>query len=226
MSFFFPRLIAQTAEVRLRLAAVPQIQDALAGRLPLASYVAYLGEAYHHVRHTVPLMRAAQARMSPRQSRFRAALDDYIAEEAGHESWILDDIGHCGGDPEAVRRGRPREATRRMVDYVYDYIAEKNPMGVFGMVLVLEGASVSLAAQGVAALSASLGLGPECFSYLSSHGSLDQTHMAYFHSLMDEVDDPEDQAAIVEVAQRVHDLYAEVFEAIPRHLEPTDVARG
>lgn len=225
MSFFFPRLIAQTADVRLRLAAVPQIQDALAGRLPLASYVAYLGEAYHHVRHTVPLMRAAQGRMAPRQARFRAALDDYIAEEAGHETWILNDIRQCGGDPDAVRQGRPREATQRMVDYVYDYIAEDNPMGVFGMVLVLEGASVSLAAQGVAALSASLGLGPDCFSYLSSHGDLDQKHMAFFNDLMDGVDDPDDQAAIIEVAKRVHDLYAGVFEAIPRHLEPANVAQ-
>jgi heme oxygenase len=219
---FFERLIVETTEGRARIAAVPQIQDGLAGRLSHPTYVAYLTEAYHHVKHTVPLMEAAKAALSLRHEPFRDALDSYIGEERGHEAWILDDIANCGGDPEAVRTGRPRDATQAMVDYVYGYIACSNPMGVFGMILVLEGTSVSLAAQGVAALSASLGLGPECFSYLSSHGSLDQEHMAFFHALMDRVDEPADQAAIVQVAQNVFRLFAGVFEAIPLNMEPAD----
>lgn len=212
---FFQRLVTETAQGQLTLASVPQIQDGLAGRISRETYLAYLTEAYHHVKHTVPLMQAAKAGLDDAHARFRGALDEYIADETGHEEWILNDIRHTGGDPDAVRTGEPRDATRRMVAYVYDYIARKNPMGFFGMVLVLEGTSVRLATQGAAAVAASLNLGPESFSYLSSHGAIDQDHLVFFQKLMDEVDDPADQAAIVEVADAVFILFAEVFRAIP-----------
>ncbi|MGZ6018108.1 MAG: AMP-binding protein [Phenylobacterium sp.] len=212
---FFQRLVTETAPGQMILASVPQIQDGLAGKISRETYIAYLTEAYHHVKHTVPLMQAAKAGLDDRHARFRDALDEYIAEETGHEEWILNDIRYTGGDPDAVRAGEPRDATRRMVAYVYDYIARKNPMGFFGMVLVLEGTSVRLATQGAAAVAASLDLGAECFSYLSSHGAIDQNHLAFFQRLMDEVDDSADQAAIVEVANAVFILFAEVFRAIP-----------
>jgi hypothetical protein len=212
---FFHRLVVETLGGQQSLASVPQIEDGLVGRISRETYIAYLAEAYHHVKHTVPLMQAAKARLDGRHARFRTALDEYIAEETGHEAWVLNDIRHCGGDAEAVRLGEPRAATRAMVDYVYRYIAERNPMGFFGMVLVLEGTSTRLATQGAAAVAASLGLGPECFSYLTSHGALDLQHLVFFQTLMDDVDDPDDQAAIIEVAGVVFELFADVFRAIP-----------
>ncbi|MBX3479004.1 MAG: iron-containing redox enzyme family protein [Caulobacter sp.] len=219
---FFQRLITETAAGQQTLASVPQIQDGLIGAISRETYIAYLTEAYHHVKHTVPLMQAARAGLADTHERFRQALDDYIAEETGHEAWILNDIRNCGGDPEAVRLGLPRPATQDMVDFVYAYIDQVNPMGFFGMVLVLEGTSVRLATQGASAVAESLGLGPECFSYLTSHGALDQDHLVFFQQLMDEVADPNDQAAIIEVAQAVFNLFAGVFRSIPHVRETAD----
>jgi pyrroloquinoline quinone (PQQ) biosynthesis protein C len=220
---FFERLIAETTEGRLALAAVPQIRDGLTGHISRETYVAYLTEAFHHVSHTVPLMTAARQRLDNAHARFRTALDAYIDEETGHESWILNDIENTGGDRLAVVAGAPRPATRRMVDYVYDYIARRNPMGFFGMVLVLEGTSVSLATQGAGAVAESLGLGPNCMSYLTSHGALDRDHLAFFQRLMNEVDDLDDQAAIIEVAQAVFLLFADVFRSIPHTTDAAHV---
>lgn len=217
---FFARLITETAPGQQSLAGVPQIRDGLAGRISLATYIAYLTEAYHHVKHTVPLMQAAKAGLDDSHARFREALDEYISEETGHEAWILNDIRNCGGDTEAVRNGKPRPATQAMVDYVYDYIARVNPMGFFGMVLVLEGTSTAMATHGAAAVAASLNLGPECFSYLTSHGALDLEHMAFFHRLMDHVEDPDDQAAIIEVADGVFHRFGDLFRAIPHDRAP------
>jgi len=216
---FFSRLISETVEGQAALAAVPQIQDGLAGRISRETYIAYLTEAYHHVKHTVPLMQAARKRLDPDHQGFKAALDEYIDEETGHEAWILNDIRNAGGDPDAVRNGRPRPATQAMVDFVYDYIERRNPMGFFGMVLVLEGTSTQLATRGAKAVAESLGLGPECFSYLTSHGALDLEHMAFFQRLMDTVEAPEDQAAIIEVASAVFRLFADVFRSIPHDRE-------
>lgn len=212
---FFQRLVAETAEGQQTLASVPQIQDGLTGAISRDTYIAYLTEAYHHVKHTVPLMQAARARLDDAHDRFRHALDEYIAEETGHEHWILNDIRHCGGDPEVVRLGEPREATRRMVAFAYDYIGTVNPMGFFGMVFVLEGTSVRLATQGAEAVARNLNLGPECFSYLTSHGSLDIEHLVFFQKLMDEVTDPDDQAAIIAVAKAIFERFADVFRSIP-----------
>lgn len=216
---FFQRLVAETAAERQVLQSTPQIVDGLAGRISLETYIAYLTEAFHHVSHTVPLMQAAKARMAADHAEFSVALDEYIEEETGHERWILNDIRASGGDAEAAAASEPRPATRAMVDYAYGMIRETNPMGFFGMVFVLEGTSVQLATQGAAAVRESLGLPPQAFSYLTSHGSLDVSHMAFFQGLMDRVVDSADQDAIVAAAKRIFLLFAEVFRAIPHDRE-------
>ena len=220
---FYQRLVTETVDGQMALASTPQIQDGLMGRISRETYVAYLTEAYHHVKHTVPLMQAARARMDGDHQRFVEALDEYIAEETGHEHWILSDIKNCGGDPEAVRTGTPRPATLAMTDYAYDFIETVNPMGFFGMVFVLEGTSVRLATQGAEAVARNLGLGPECFSYLTSHGALDMEHLTFFERLMGQVEDPADQAAIIEVAKAIFERFAAVFRSIPHTREAAHV---
>lgn len=216
---FFDRLEAETAAERMALYSVPQILDGLQGRISRETYLAYLAEAYHHVSHTVPLLKLARSRMDEAHGAFARALDDYVEEETGHEAWILRDIANGGGDPEAVQNGPPREATELMVAYAYDYVGRINPMGMFGMVFVLEGTSVALATHGASAVASSLGLGPECFSYLTSHGALDQEHMTFFAGLMEQVTDPADQAAIIHMARRMYGLFAGVFRSIPHTRE-------
>ncbi len=212
---FFQTLTAATAGEQRALFAVPQITDGLAGAISRETYLAYLAQAYHHVRHTVPLMRLAQGRMDRAHSHFRRALDDYIAEETGHEHWILSDIDNAGGDSEAAAAAGASPATAAMVAYAYDSVGKDNPMGLFGMIYALEGTSIALASHGASALAGALGLGPECFRYLTSHGALDQDHMVFFQGLMETVDDPADQAAIIAVARRIFVLFGELFRTIP-----------
>lgn len=217
MKTFFERLVAETETERKQLYSVPQIVDAMQGNISLESYLAYLEQAYHHVKHTVPLMMAAGSRLPESKEFLREALVEYVEEEVGHQEWILNDIKHAGGDAEKVRRGAPNEATEMMIAYAYDYVLRINPVGFFGMVLVLEGTSIQLATNVAGTLQASLGLPENCFSYLSSHGSLDIEHMKFFENLVNQIDDVEDQQAIVHVAKRVFILFAGVFQSIPHN---------
>ena len=212
---FHARLLEQTADARDGLLATPIIQGALRGRVSLPSYLAFLREAYHHVRHTVPLLRAMKAALPARHAWLRGPLDEYVAEEAGHDEWILDDIRAAGGDAEAVRHGLPGHATELMVAYAYDTIARGNPLGFFGMAHVLEGTSVSLALLAADAIQRPLSLPDAAFSYLRSHGTLDREHTAHFALLMDRIDDPLDQTAIVHAARAFYRLYGEVFRDLP-----------
>ena len=144
---FYEELAGLMAKERDYLLTSPIIEDALHGRITLSQYAAFLKEAYFHVKQTVPLLMACGARLGDDKEWLRKAVAHYIADEYGHEQWILSDIAHCGFDAERVRDGEPSRATELMVSYAFDTIARRNPVGFFGMVYVLEGTSVALATQ-------------------------------------------------------------------------------
>jgi acyl-CoA synthetase (AMP-forming)/AMP-acid ligase II len=210
---FSTRLEADTVRERIAFLSTPQVRAGLAGEVSLGAYIAYLTQAYHHVRHTVPLMRAARARLPHRPELVRA-LDDYIAEETGHEEWILSDIAAAGGNADGARHSQPAAATHAMVQHAYDQIATGNPVCFFGMVYVLESVSVALAQRGANALADRLALPPEAFTYLTSHGALDQDHMHFFADLVDALPGEEDRQAIVTMARAMFGLFARVFGSI------------
>lgn len=216
---FFDQLQAATASERETLFSVPVIQDALAGQVSLDSYIAFLTQAYYHVRHTVPLLMASGARLPARLEWLRQAVCEYIEEEYGHEQWILNDIAACGGDRDAVRDGQPSQAIELMVSFLYDTIARGNPVGLFGMVNVLEGTSIALASQAAGTIQERLGLPKEAFSYLFSHGALDIGHMQTYRGLMDRLDNEQDQAAVIHASKVVYRLYTEMFRGLPRSNE-------
>lgn len=210
---FFDRLVAETREAQARFAMTPQLIAGLTGRITVTDYIAYLTEAFHHVRHTVPLMQEARARLGDRPT-LVTALDDYIEEETGHEFWILDDITAAGGDRAAAEASPPSPATKAMVDHAYRTIREGNPAAFFGMVYVLEGTSIAMASHGAGAVQASLGLPESAFHYLTSHGALDQDHMVFFERLMNRIDDPRDQGAIIAMARAMFGLFGGLFASI------------
>jgi pyrroloquinoline quinone (PQQ) biosynthesis protein C len=212
---FYERLIAQTEPERGEFLTIPFLQDGVAGRLTLASYIAFLTQAYHHVKHTVPLLMACGGRLPERLEWLRTAVAEYIEEETGHQEWILNDITACGGDAEQVRHGQPSLPTELMVAYAYDTVARRNPVGFFGMVLVLEGTSVNLATRAAEALQSSLGLPNKAFSYLLSHGSLDIGHVDFYQKLMNRLDDGDDQASVIHAARVFYRLYGDIFRSLP-----------
>jgi pyrroloquinoline quinone (PQQ) biosynthesis protein C len=216
---FYDILRERTEHERQQLFSVPVIQDALRGEIVTAQYIAFLSQAYHHVRHTVPLMMACGSRLSEEQAWLRQPLAEYIEEEIGHEEWILSDIAACGGDPEAVRAARPQRDTELMVAYAYHQIERVNPVAFFGMVHVLEGTSTALATAAADTMRGALGLPPEAFTYLNSHGSLDVSHVAFFEGLMNRLDLPADQEAVLHCARMMYFLYGNIFRSLPRRAD-------
>ncbi|MBX9713909.1 MAG: iron-containing redox enzyme family protein [Pseudomonadaceae bacterium] len=212
---FFDQLQEQTKAEREYLLSAPIIAQVMAGTVSPASYVAFLGQAYHHVKHTVPLLMACGARLPERLEWLREAIAEYIEEEYGHQEWILNDIRACGADAEAVRVETPNLPTELMVSYVYDQINRCNPVSFFGMVNVLEGTSIALATQAAGIIKGELGLPPQAFSYLTSHGSLDIEHIAFYEKLMNRLEEPADKAAVVHTAKVVYRLYGDMFRSLP-----------
>ncbi|HSJ49031.1 MAG TPA: iron-containing redox enzyme family protein [Gammaproteobacteria bacterium] len=212
---FFDILQRDTAEARRHLTDAPVIRAIAQGRFDLNGYTWFLTQAYHHVKHTAPLMMACGARLPERLEFMRKALVPYIEEEYGHHEWILDDLEACGCDRERIRQGTPELPIRLMVSFLYDQIARGNPAGFFGMVQVLEGTSVELATPLGRQIQQHLGLPDQAFHYLYSHGALDQDHFQFFRGLMNQVTEAEDQAAILDSARVVYRLYGDMLHGIP-----------
>lgn len=211
---FYAQLLRVTEQERNVLLSLPLITRGAAGELSLETYVAFLTQAYHHVKHTVPLLMSTGGRLDERYEWLRVAIAEYIDEEMGHQEWILNDIEACGFDKEQVRHGKPSLATELMVSYAYDMVHRVNPIGFFGMVLVLEGTSTAVASQAATAISNSLNLPANCFSYLSSHGALDVKHTKFYEDIVNKIDDVQEQQQLIHAAKVFYKLYADIFRGI------------
>jgi len=210
----YQRLLNETITERDYLLSSPIISRCFAGDIETADYVAFLSQAYHHVKHTVPLLMSVGSRLPESKEWLREGVAEYIEEELGHQEWILNDIVSCGYDKEDVRASQPSMATELMVAYAYDMVNRVNPLGFFGMVHVLEGTSIAMADSAASNIKDALGLPKKAFSYLVSHGSLDIEHVKFFETLMDKIDCPKEQELIIQSAKRFYVLYGNIFRSL------------
>ena len=211
---FFKTLQEQTEKNRIELLSAPIINKALSGDIVLSDYIEFLTQAYHHVKHTVPLLMATGARIPGSMEWLRSAIAEYIEEELGHEEWILNDLAACGADKESIRRSQAALPTELMVAYAYDVINRINPVGFFGMVHVLEGTSITVADKAADSIASALSLPDSAFSYLRSHGAIDLEHVAFFETLMNKITDQSQQKIIIHSAKVFYHLYGNIFRSI------------
>lgn len=212
----FDQLAAATQNDRLTMQQAPVIQRALAGDVTRELYLAFLEQAYHHVRHTVPLLMAVGARLPDHHRWLQSQLVHYLEEENGHDEWILGDIDSAGGDATRVRAGTPSIETDAMVAYAYDTVMRRNPVAFFGMVFVLEGTSAALALHAAATIQGALSLPDNAFTYLRSHGTLDQEHVGHLASIVNKLDRTVDLPAVITCARSMFWLYGNVFRGLER----------
>jgi pyrroloquinoline quinone (PQQ) biosynthesis protein C len=211
---FIDDLQRQTGTEREFLLGAPVIGRCLAGAIDRDLYLAFLVQAYHHVRHTVPLLTLVRERLPGRLAWLDADLDEYLEEEAGHEQWVLADIAASGGDRLEIERSAPAPATEAMVAYAYDTVTRSSPVGFFGMVFVLEGTSAALALRAADSIQRTLGLPDRAFTYLRSHGELDRQHVGHLSGILERLTDDGDRAAITRCAKVIYWLYGQMFRGL------------
>lgn len=218
MTPFFNRLQQETSAAQQTMLQAPIFEQCARQEIELDTYIAFLTQAFHHVKHTVPLLMACGGRLPEKYEWLRQAIGDYIEEEKGHHEWILNDIRACGGDADAVRtnqnQGQVGPAIELMVAYLYHQIDRANPIAFFGMVWVLEGTSVGVGGQVASLVKETLNLPVQAMTYLTSHSTLDQEHIQLFEGLMNRVTDAEDQQAIIDSAKMVFRLYGDMLREL------------
>lgn len=215
MSTLYDRLVAGTEAARAGFLSIPLLGRAISGDVPPALYVRFLNQAYHHVRHTCPLLSLAAARTD--DGTYRDALYEYIDEERGHEEWILADIAAITGRPHGDGIEPAGPPCRAMVGYAYYAIEWISPYALLGMVHVLEGMSTLLASKAAQAMQDKFGpRDGDGFLYLSSHGELDVGHTAFFRETVNRLKPSAAEAAIVDCAGIMYWLYGNIFRDLER----------
>lgn len=207
----FQQLVERTAASRQSFIELPLIREVLQNGASRGLYLDFLGQAYHHVKHTAPLLALAAAHCRSEDALYQTALFEYIEEEHGHELWILEDILALGGDPDHVRHSSPRFPCKIMVGHAYYLIEHVSPYGLLGMIHVLEGMAVALASKVVSALHGSLSSSGEAgFKYLTTHSDLDIHHAEFFENLVNQIDQRHLPLAI-KSANDFYRLYGDIF---------------
>jgi hypothetical protein len=101
-----------------------------------------------------------------------------------------------------------------MVAYAYDTVMRGNPLGFFGMVHVLEGTSVKLALNAAGRIQQAVGLPTNAFTYLKSHGELDQEHINDLAGILERFTDHDDRQAVIGCARGIYWLYGQMFRGL------------
>lgn len=211
MSFFI-KLIETTDSERRALENIPKVHSMIHHGLNLEEYRAFLHDMYHVVWHFCPIMAAAASRCGDDFRQVRYRLYENIEGEKGHEAWVLDDIAAVGGDVERAKAMPPSLPIQSLIGFNYGAVERVHPCGVIGMLYTLEVISSVYGGRVASAISRATGIaGPRGFTFLDSHASMDQDHMAKLTELVKTIDAPAAQQAIINTTRVNFWLFGQLF---------------
>jgi len=208
----FDRILKELAPDRAAAIQQPGVRRLLTDGTDRDTYLEFLGELYHVVKHFCPVMEITAERCGEQRAALRAHLLHSIEEERGHDAWVLNDIAALGGDRAAVMASRPSVPIQAMIGFNYDNAQRANPWSAMGMVYVLEEIAANFASRVARRVAERIGVEPDAgFSFLLSHGEMDQVHVDEFKALTDSCCERADQDALIEAARVNYALFGALF---------------
>jgi pyrroloquinoline quinone (PQQ) biosynthesis protein C len=212
---FFADLIAATDEDRRAFETHPVVVAAVADGMSVERYRALLLELYHVVWHFNPVCAAAASRLSDDFVPVRMFLYEHMQEEAGHETWVMNDLEAVGVARELTRDHAPSAHTLALNGYNYWAADRRHPCSALGMLYALEVIASVYGAPFASAIRESLLLeGEQGVSFIGSHASLDAQHMAELRQILNQVTDAAARAAIVESVRVNFHHFTRIVEAV------------
>jgi pyrroloquinoline quinone (PQQ) biosynthesis protein C len=215
----FADLVVQTDEDRRAFENHPVLLDAVAQGMSVERYRKLLLELYHVVWHFNPVCAAAASRMGDPGHEMlqpiRHFLYEHMHEEAGHETWVLNDLDAVGVPLSDARAYAPGVHTLALAGYNYWAAERRHPCSALGMLYTLEVIASVYGGPFAAAIREALLLdGDRGVSFIASHASLDTQHMAELRRVVNQISDGAARAAVVESAQVNFHHFTRIIEAV------------
>lgn len=219
MLSFFADLVTQTDEDRRAFENHPVLLDAVANGMPVERYRRLLLELYHVVWHFNPVCATAASRMGDPAHEslqpLRHFLYEHMQEEAGHETWVLNDLDAVGVPLSDARGYQPSVHALALAGYNYWASERRHPCAALGMLYTLEVIASVYGGPFASAIRESLLLdGDRGVSFIASHASLDTQHMADLRVVLNQVSDGDARAAVVESTRVNFHHFTRIVEAV------------
>jgi len=141
----------------------------------------YMFRLYCAVRAVVPLMETARARAMAMAATCPVAallvpyLQDHIAEETGHDQWLLEDLEVLGLSRSEVLSRPPARTVAALVGSQYYWVLHTHPVAFLGYATLVEGSPVKIEALEYLEHA---GIPREALRTLYLHAELDIDHGA------------------------------------------------
>ena len=212
-------LLADTTDRhRHQMEKLPQLQAMLGGTYSKAAYVEFLVQLYPIVSNFCPLMAAAAGRCADRHTSLRQFLYEHIEHERGHETMVTNDLGQLGYQCSDLPSINPGPAARAMLAYNYHVIDRIDPHYVIGMVYVLELMSAGYASKVAQSISIAIDQPiTRGFSFLDSHGTLDDDHVANVSELIQSLESKDLVEKIVDSVDMNFYLLRQLISDLPQN---------
>ena len=210
---FFIQLLEATDTSRKMLEAVPRMDRMIHQGLDRDDYLALLEDLYHVVWCFCPVMASAASRLGDDYRDIRYLMYDKIAEEKGHEEWVLNDIRAVGGDVDRVRASIARTPVEAFLGYNYAVTDRHHPVAVMGMLYTLEVIASVYAGRVAQSAQDKIGIkGPAGFTFLESHSTMDGDHLVELKEALKSIADPRVQDAVIRATTTNFWLFAKICE--------------
>jgi pyrroloquinoline quinone (PQQ) biosynthesis protein C len=211
-------LAETTARHRHQMEALPQLRSMLGGTYSKSSYAQLLIQLYPIVSNFCPLMAAASGRCADRHNNLRLYLYEHIAHEQGHEAMVKNDLEELGYKHDDLPGMNPGPAARVMLAYNYHAIDRVDPHYVIGMIYVLELMSAGYASNIAQSISRAIDHPlTRGFSFLDSHGTLDDDHLASLMKLIQSLESPELVEKVVDSIDMNFYLLRQLISDLPQN---------
>lgn len=203
---------------RHKMEALPQLQAMLGGTYSKAAYVEFLVQLYPIVSNFCPLMAAAAGRCADRYTTLRQFLYQHIEHEKGHEAMVINDLEQLGCQYSDLPNIHSGPAARAMLAYNYHVIDRFDPHYVIGMVYVLELMSAGYASKVAQSISRAIDQPiTRGFSFLDSHGTLDDDHIANVSELIQSLESKDLVEKIVDSVDMNFYLLRQLISDLPQN---------
>ena len=197
---------------------LPQLQAMLGGTFSKSSYAKFLIQLYPIVSNFCPVMAAAAGRCADRYTNLRNYLYEHIEHEKGHETMVINDLEQLGYKCDDLTTVNPGPAARAMLAYNYYAIDRIDPHYVIGMLYVLELMSSGYASNIARSISRAIDHPmARGFSFLDSHGTLDDDHLADLIGLIQSIESPELVEKVVDSVDMNFYLFRQVISDLPQN---------
>ncbi len=137
-----------------------------------AAYVAWLVNTYEYVRKSTRILALTAGRLPLDKTTYSNRFIAHACEEKGHERLVENDLKNLGFD---FRQCEPTVMAQAFHHSYYYWIYESNPVGMYGLILALEGFAVRNVPEMHQICAKAHG--PKSVSFLKVHAEEDEGHL-------------------------------------------------